>query len=81
MLGESVSPSPSMNDDLHDWLRLSMAARCVPAAAAPETWWAAHPHGTGGCVRPGRFSVGEVGGTGVAAAEPTPRSSRAPPFA
>ncbi|MER5262714.1 hypothetical protein ABTZ99_11610 [Actinosynnema sp. NPDC002837] len=81
MLGESVSVAPSMNDDLHDWLRLSMAARCAPATAVPETWWAVCPRATGGCASQGRWIFGEVGGTGTVNAEPTPQSSRAPPFA
>ncbi|OKI28598.1 hypothetical protein A6A25_30775 [Saccharothrix sp. CB00851] len=81
VLRESVSAAPVMNDDLHDWLRVSMAARCVPAVAVPETWWAVRPHATGGCAQQGRWRLDEAGGTGAAVAESTPRSSRAPPFA
>lgn len=81
VLRESASASPAINDDLHDWLRLSMAARSVPAVAAPEAWWAVRPHATAGRVPQGRWRLGEAGGTGPPTAEPTPRSSRAPPLA
>ncbi|XVS61615.1 hypothetical protein ACQPYE_25355 [Actinosynnema sp. CA-299493] len=81
LLGESASAAPSMNDDLHDWLRLSMAARSAPNTAVPETWWAAHPRAAGAGARPGPLPGGEVDRTGTGAGEPTPRSSRAPPTA
>lgn len=79
VLGESTSAAPSMNDDLHDWLRLSLAARQVPAADLTHTWWAVLGRTGDAHVAPGRPAVGEVGGEGTAAAERTPWTSRAPP--
>ncbi|QQQ74052.1 hypothetical protein IOD16_22800 [Saccharothrix sp. 6-C] len=81
VLGESASASPSMSDDLHDWLRLSMAARSAPNTAVPETWWAAHSPVPGARTRPGPPTAREVDRTGTGAGEPTPQSSRAPPTA
>jgi hypothetical protein len=81
VIGESVSAAPSMNDDLHDWLRLSMAARQAPAVDVSDTWWALRKRTTDGYDGPGRRVIGAVGDTGMAAAEPTARSSRAPPYA
>ncbi|WP_367127278.1 hypothetical protein [Saccharothrix sp. HUAS TT1] len=81
LLGESVSAAASMNDDLHDWLRLSMAARFAPAQAEPDSWWAVRPREAGGRPLRGRSPVDGFGGAGLATVEPPPRSSRGPPFA
>jgi hypothetical protein len=79
--GESVSPAPSMHDDLQDRLRLSAGTLRAPVTALPETWWATCPRAAGECAMQGRLPIGEVDSTAMAAATPTPQSSRAPPFA
>ncbi|MGW4115508.1 hypothetical protein ACWEFJ_31925 [Actinosynnema sp. NPDC004786] len=79
VLGESASAAPSVDDDLHDWLRLSLAARQAPAADLAHTWWAVLGRTGDAHVAPGRPVVGTVGGEGKAAAERTPWTSRAPP--
>ncbi|MGH3759998.1 hypothetical protein [Actinophytocola sp.] len=80
-IGGSASAAPSMHDDLQDWLRLSTGTLRSLATALSDTWWAVCPRATDACAPRGRLLIGEVGGTGMAAATPTPRSSRAPPFA
>jgi hypothetical protein len=79
VVGDSVSTSPSVRDDLRDWLRISGVARPVLATAAPDTGWAVCPRAADGGAPPGWSLVGEVGGAGVATAVTTSRSSRAPP--
>jgi hypothetical protein len=81
VIGESASAAPSMHDDLSDWLRPSVVARHALATTPPHTWGVVRARATGGCALRGRLLVGEIVGTGMAAAEPTPQSSRAPPFA
>jgi hypothetical protein len=79
--GESASTAPSTYDDLQDWLRLSAGTLRAPATALPDTWWAVCPRATGGCALQGRSLTGKVDSTAMAAATPTPQSSRAPPLA
>jgi len=81
VLGESTSAAPSMNDDLHDWLRVSVGVRSASTTTLVETWWVVCPCATVERALRGRSSLGLVGAAGAAAAEPTPRSSRAPPVA
>ncbi|MFI9012058.1 hypothetical protein ACIGNX_32945 [Actinosynnema sp. NPDC053489] len=77
--GWSLSPEPSMHDDRHDWLRLTVTARHVPASPYPDTWWIACQPAPGLSVPGGRPGP-DVAGTGSAAtAVPTARSCRAPP--
>ncbi|QFZ18831.1 hypothetical protein [Saccharothrix syringae] len=80
LLGESASAAPSVNDDLHDWLRLSLAARQAPTADVPQTWWAVLGQVVDEHGGPGRPPVGVVGGRGIAAAGWTAWSSRGPPL-
>ncbi len=79
--GESVSTTPSMYDDLQDWLRLSVGTPRALATALPDSWWAVCPRATDGYALQGRLLIGEGGSLRMAAATPTPRSSRAPPSA
>jgi hypothetical protein len=79
VISESASATPSMHDDLHDWLRLSMTARHAPTTALPTTCWAVCARATDECALPERSLIGEVSDTGMAAEAATPRSSRAPP--
>ncbi|MFC6093527.1 hypothetical protein [Saccharothrix lopnurensis] len=77
--GWSASSEPSMHDDRHDWLRLSAPARYAQAASHPDTWWVLCGRVTGRCALRGRPPLDEPRRTGTATAEPSPRSSRAPP--
>ncbi|GAA1303991.1 hypothetical protein GCM10009634_64330 [Saccharothrix xinjiangensis] len=78
--GWSASSEPSMHDDRHDWLRLSVAVRHVQAAPHPDTWWVTCGRVTGRCALRGRSPLDASGGAPPATAVPTPRSSRAPPL-
>jgi hypothetical protein len=81
VIGESASTAPSTYDDLQDWLRLSAGTLRAPSTALPNTWWAECPRATDGCALQGRLRIDESGSTKIAAATPTPQSTRAPPFA
>lgn len=81
VLGESASPAPSAYDDLQDWLRLSAGTLRAPATALPDTWWAVRQRAFDGCDLQEQLLLGEGDHAAMAAATPTPRASRAPPFA
>jgi hypothetical protein len=81
VIGESASTAPSTYDDLRDWLRLSAGTLRAPATALPNTWWAVCSRATDGRALQGQLLIDESGSTGMAAATPTPQSTRAPPFA
>lgn len=79
VIGESVSTSPSVRDDLHDWLRVTGVARSVLITAPQDTGWAVCPRAADECAPRGWSLVGEAGGAGAGTARTTSRSSRAPP--
>ncbi|MEV0677347.1 hypothetical protein AB0I60_12595 [Actinosynnema sp. NPDC050436] len=79
--GGSASSAPSMHDDRHDWLRVSLAVRHSPAEAQPDTWWAVCPWARGGPPeRRWSLPAGPCSSARTATA-PVPWSSRAPPVA
>lgn len=77
---ESTSTAPTMHDDIQHRVRLFTVARQAQATPQPDTWWAVRPRAIGGSAPRGSSSIGDAGGTGMATAMSTPRSSRAPPL-
>jgi hypothetical protein len=75
----SASSSPSLHDELQDWLRLSIVARNALATALPDSWWAVCPHEIDGYALHERLLVGTTDRAEVATASVALQPSRAPP--